>query len=362
MNMAPAIHACSRRSVAHAAADRPLQAKAARVRLVLSPGAPGLRQTTSRTSPRDRLSGEIGEAATGPSGPRCSLSFVLALFLVAGPVCAQTKIHALTEVIDGHSVGGVTIDLVGNLYIADFGDLVWKITPDGERRVFASGLYGASGNAIDHRGNLLQSSCYGNTITRIDRNGHAVPFADSGLNCPIGIAVNKRTHDAYVANCSGNSVVKVATDGTVTAFAKSDLFNCPNGVAFDREDNLYVVNFRDNMMLKIDAQGAVAPFAKVSKRGLGHLCLGKDRFYVTASASHEIYEVTLDGKPKRILGNGQRGVVDGAIEEARLSFPNGVACHPWTGRLFINEFVNDTVSSPPRAVIREIVLDASQPP
>ena len=48
---------------------------------------------------------------------------------------------------------GLTVDLNGDVYIADFGDLVWKITPDGERRVFASGLYGASGNAIDNQGN-----------------------------------------------------------------------------------------------------------------------------------------------------------------------------------------------------------------
>jgi hypothetical protein len=38
--------------------------------------------------------------------------------------------------------------------VADFGDFVWKITPEGKRDVFASGLYGASGNAIDNEGNL----------------------------------------------------------------------------------------------------------------------------------------------------------------------------------------------------------------
>jgi sugar lactone lactonase YvrE len=91
---------------------------------------------------------------------------------------------------------------------------------------------------------------------------------------------------------------------------------------------------------------------------LGHLCFKEDRFYVTASQSHAIYEVTLDGTAKRILGNGEREIVDGAGAKARLSFPNGITVHPWARRLYINEFVNESTSSwPPRAIIREIILE-----
>jgi DNA-binding beta-propeller fold protein YncE len=287
-----------------------------------------------------------------------ALPFVLALLLGAASARAQTEIHSVTQVIDGHSVGGVTVDLVGNIYVADFGDFVWKITPEGERQVFASGLYGASGNAIDNEGNLLQSSFYGDSITKIDRKGQSKPFVTSGLRGPVGIAINRDTGDVYVANCRDNSITKIAADNSVSSFAKSDLFKCPNGISFDRQGNLYVVNFRDNKMLKIDRKGLVAPFATVSEKGLGHLCFKGDRFYVTAFQSHEIYEVTLDGSAKRILGNGERGIVDGAGARVRLSFPNGIACHPWTGRLYINEYVNDTVSSlPRRAIVREIVLE-----
>src|SRR5881398_2477713 len=246
-----------------------------------------------------------------------ALLFVFALLFVAVSAHAETKIHALTKVIEGHSTGGVTIDALGNIYVADFGEIVWKITPEGKREVFASGLYGASGNAIDHEGNLLQSNFYGDSITKIDRKGQAQPFATSGLSGPVGIAINKQTGDVFVANCRGNSISKIAKDGTVSSFAKSDLFNCPNGISFDREGNLYVVNYRDNKMLKIDSQGAVALFTTVSAKGLGHLCFKEDRFYVTAFHSHEIYEVTLDGTVKRILGNGKRGIVDGASAKAR---------------------------------------------
>jgi DNA-binding beta-propeller fold protein YncE len=294
--------------------------------------------------------------------PSRLLLFLLGLLFVAVPAHAETKIHAITKVIEGHSTGGVTVDALGNIYVADFGDVVWKITPEGKRDVFASGLYGASGNAIDHEGNLLQSNFYGDSIIKIDRKGQAQPFATSGLSGPVGIAINEQTGDVFVANCRSQSISKIAKDGTVSSFAKSDLFNCPNGIAFDGEGNLYVVNYRDNKMLKIDPQGAVALFTTISAKGLGHLCFNqKDRFYVTASQSHEIYEVKLDGTARRILGNGERGMVDGADTKARLSFPNGIFRHPWAQRLYINEFVNETPASlPRRAIVREIILGADK--
>ena len=288
-------------------------------------------------------------------------ALLFVVLLAAIPARAQPEIRSLTPVIEGHNVGGVTIDLVGNIYVADFGDIVWKITPEGKRTVFATGLYGASGNAIDHDGNLLQSNFYGDSISKIDRKGQATPFVTNGLNRPVGIAIDRKTGDVYVANCGDSSIARIATDGTVSSFAKSDLFKCPNGIAFDGEGNLYVVNFRDNKLLKVDPKGVVTPFATVSEKGLGHLCFKKDRFYVTAYESHEIYEVTLDGTVKRILGDGKRGIVDGTGEKVRLSFPNGIACSPWIPRLYLNEFINDDASSlPRRTIVREIILNAEK--
>ena len=280
----------------------------------------------------------------------------LTLIWSAG-VGAAASIQPLTEIIVGHSVGGVSVDAVGNLFVADFGDIVWKIAPDGTRSVFASGFYGSSGNAVDHQGNLFQSSFYGDYITRVDRTGHATLFASSGLSGPVGIAIDRMSQELYVSNCNGNTVVRITEQGVASIFARSELFNCPNGITFDRDGNLYVVNFRDNRMLKIDHGGAVTPFATVSSKGLGHLCFKKDRFYVTAFESHEIYTVTPDGQAKLLLGSGERGLVNGAPARARLSFPNGIACDPWTPRLYINEYDNDSDEGlPRRAIVREITL------
>ncbi|MET0532994.1 MAG: hypothetical protein ABW171_02115, partial [Steroidobacter sp.] len=132
-------------------------------------------------------------------------------------------------------------------------------------------------------------------VSRIDRKGQVTPFVTQGLSRPAGIAVDRHNGDVYIANCRGNSVVK------------------------------------------IDRKGVVSVFATISDQGLGYLCFKNDRFYVTAFWSHAIYEVAMNGSARRVLGNGERGIVDGAGDEARLSFPAGIACHPWAPRLYVNE-------------------------
>lgn len=244
----------------------------------------------------------------------------LVLLLFTANAHAQS-IHPLTDIMEGHQVGGVAVDAVGNLYVADFGDLVWKIPPEGQPHIFAEGFYGSSGNAIDHMGNLFQSSYYGDFITKIDRNGHATVLTASGLRGPVGIAIDRTSGELYVANCNGNTIARIGGDGVASTFAQGDLLKCPNGIAFDSTDTLYVVNNRDNHMLRIDRNGHVSLFAAVSAKGLGHVCFKKDRFYVTAFESHEIYEVKLNGTVKRILGNGKRGIVNGSGDNVRLSYP-----------------------------------------
>src|SRR5256886_1798184 len=137
-----------------------------------------------------------------------ALLFVFGLLFVAVSAHAQTKIHALTKLIEGHSTGGVTVDALGNIYVADFGEIVWKITPEGKRDVFASGLYGASGNAIDHEGNLLQANFYGESITKIDRKGQAQPFATSRLRGPVGSRITNQTTDDYDGYFRGHAIAK----------------------------------------------------------------------------------------------------------------------------------------------------------
>ena len=83
-------------------------------------------------------------------------------------------------------VGGVAVDRAGSIYVADFGEQVFKVEPDGRWHVFAAGLYGSSGNTIDSKGRLIQSNFFGNYISRLDRKGNETVIAE-GLNGPVGV-------------------------------------------------------------------------------------------------------------------------------------------------------------------------------
>lgn len=83
------------------------------------------------------------------------------------------------------------------------------------------------------------------------------------------------------------------------------------------------MNFNDNRMMQVNPQGAVTLFATISEKGLGYLCFKGERFY------------------------------------ARLSFPMGIACHPWVPRLYVNEDVNES-ALPRRSIIRVVTLETSK--
>jgi hypothetical protein len=51
--------------------------------------------------------------------------------------------------------------------------------------------------------------------------------------------------------------------------------------------------------LELIERGGGRTFA-VSAKGLGQVCFKKDRLFVTAFESHEVYEVRLDGTVRRI--------------------------------------------------------------
>ena len=101
--------------------------------------------------------------------PRCKPFFLWTLLLAAAAAYARPEIASFTGVIEGHQVGGVTIDLVGNIYVADFGDLVWKITPEGERQVFASGLYGAPTASGADTSSVVTGLFYGGGLTQLGK-------------------------------------------------------------------------------------------------------------------------------------------------------------------------------------------------
>ena len=268
----------------------------------------------------------------------------------------RDRVDTLTDTLPGR-VGGVTVDQTGFIYVADFGEKVWKITPQGDVKVFVESMYGASGNSVDSRGNLIQSNFYGNFLARVSRAGEVSVIADKGLAGPVGVAADPQDN-FYVCNCQGNTIAKVESGGEVTEFAKSDLLNCPNGITLVKNE-LFVVNFSDGLLLKVTEDGQVSELARLPGGGNGHITFARGFLYATSFRGHKIHRISLSGQVTPFAGSGAKGTVDGEAPQAQFSHPNGIAASPQGNRLYINDFLGSIgvfSDDAPTSVLRRIKL------
>lgn len=239
------------------------------------------------------------------------------------------------------NLGGITIDRLGYLYVANFRDAVWRISPEGEVTELTRSLYGASGNAIGRRGDLYQSNFFADTISRIARTGEVSLFAAEGLAGPAGLAFDSAGL-LYVCNCTGNSLSRVTADGRVEPFAQSDLFACPNGIVAGDDDHLYVTNFNNHDILRVSMAGEVERFV-TSPGGAGntHIASAKGFLYVTKIIANRVVKISGEGVITPLAGTGQPGHDDGPALDATLFRPNGIAVSPQGDRLYFNTMVGE---------------------
>jgi hypothetical protein len=254
-------------------------------------------------------------------------------------------------------LGGVAVDRLGFIYVANFRDMLWKISPEGHVEELSRALYGSSGIAIDRVGDIFQSNFYANTITRITRAGDVSTYADTGLSGPVGIAVDDHGN-LFVCNCSDNSIETIAPDRTVRTFASGKLFNCPNGITSDNEGNLFVVNFGNDHIVRITADGRASIFATVpGAEGNAHIAAMNSNLYVTKIKTNTVYKVTPNGEHILFAGTGQQGRLDGPALHATLSRPNGIAADPVKGILYVNTLNGEWTSNSPTSIdVRAIKL------
>lgn len=255
---------------------------------------------------------------------------LLAICLAAGAKAEVTTVAVLTAASD--SPGGISVDLEGNVYAADFGgSSVFKIQPDGLTSLFASGFLTPSGNGFDSQGNFYQSNYSDpviplalDTISKITPDGTRTTFA-SGLDGPVGIAFDS-SDTMYVAMCNVQNVTRIGQDGVATIFATDPGFACPNGITFDTLGNLYTCNFNDGGVHRIAPDGTVSLLATLPGGGNGHLTYVAGWLYVGDRAGNQIYRVHVNtGVVELVAGTGTAGSqMDGPDLEAEIAAPNAV--------------------------------------
>lgn len=255
------------------------------------------------------------------------------------------------------NIGGVATDALGFVYVANFRDAVWRIAPDGSARLLSDALYGASGNAVDTRGYLYQANFYANSITRLRRTGEAETYVSEGLSGPVGMTFDG-VGNLYVCNCSAGTISRVTPGRVVEEFARSPLMACPNGITRDDRGDLYVVSFNGPDVVRITPDGTVHPFARVTGvGGNGHIAFVRGAFFITQFRGHALFRVSRDGEVVRIAGDGVREVRDGPADQARFSFPNGIAAGSRGNVLWVNDLVGPyNGGEPTQIVLRRVRL------
>ena len=264
----------------------------------------------------------------------------------------KVQVTSLTDTIIG-AVGEVERDQMGNLFVADFGQKVWYIYPNGSAKVFNNTMYGASGNTLDAQGNVIQSQFYGNTIVKLNRYTKEVEeIAHEGLAGPVGLTYKNK--ELYVCNCNNNTIAKIE-NGKAVQFSKSPLFNCPNGIITGPKGNLYVVNFNNPNIVKIDSAGNATLFAALPTTSGGHIDYDQGYFYVTSFKDHKIFRVSyFKQKVSHFAGTGTKGVVNGEGHNAQFSNPNGIEAYQ--GNLYINDKIVDPKDGITKFVIRKVTF------
>ncbi|MDX1531647.1 MAG: FlgD immunoglobulin-like domain containing protein [Rhodothermales bacterium] len=270
------------------------------------------------------------------------LALLAAFGLLGAPTLAQT-VTTITEPFEAS--GGVSVGPDGNVYVADFGEFLnanggttlYRVTPEGDVSVFATGFVGASGNAFDAEGTLYQSNIGAGRVDKVAPDGTVTPFASAGIVAPVGVTVDAEGN-VYNTNCqTPGRISKTTPEGVTTTFATSPLMRCPNGLTIDDDGNLYTANFNNGGVIKITPDGTVSELVSLSDApvGNGHLTFANGRLYVCNWGGF-IYEVMLDGAARVLAGSGP-GLADGPADEAQFFRPNGISASVTGDTLYLNQ-------------------------
>lgn len=136
---------------------------------------------------------------------------------------------------------GLAFDREGQLYISSrMEGTIYRVTPDGQRSVYAEGMGIATGIAFDGSENLFVGDRTG-TIFKISRDRQIFVFATLEASVAAYHLAFGPYGDLYVTGPTTSSydhVFRISPAGEVTSFYRG--LGRPQGLAFDNEGNLYV--------------------------------------------------------------------------------------------------------------------------
>ena len=174
-----------------------------------------------------------------------------------------------------HQVDSPAFDAQGNLFVSYSGSRgheapvsIFRVTRNGTREPFVSGIVNATSMAVGPDGRLYVSSRFEGTVYRVDDTGaHEQVISELGVAC--GIAFDQ-DGCMYVGDRSG-TIFRVR-DGSATAFAKIPSSVAAFHLAMSAEQELFVTAPTLNpydCIYRIDRQGHVRTMPSLLGRPQG---------------------------------------------------------------------------------------------
>jgi sugar lactone lactonase YvrE len=193
--------------------------------------------------------------------------------------------------------GGVAVDALGNLYIADWGNnRIRKVAADGTISTIAgTGVPGFSGDG----GPAINAELFNPQSISIDSSGNLF-VADSGNN-----AIREVTTAGTIFAVAGIGSLGYSGDGGPATSAQ---LNSPLGVSVDKAENLFIADTGNNVIREVTASGIILTIAGDGAAGYsgdGGSALNAElnspahavvdlagELYIADSLNHRVREVT----------------------------------------------------------------------
>lgn len=254
---------------------------------------------------------------------------------------------------------GVTIDSVGDLYIADLAN--------GRIRMVDTNFISTTNGLIG-----IMHTIAGNGSSAYSGDGGIA--TNAGFNSPSSVAVDG-LGNLYITDQASSRIRKVDTNGIITTIAGTNStgfsgdgglavnakLNIPTSIAVDRWGNLFIADWHNLRIRKIDTNGIITTVAGTNTSGFagdGGLAVnaklssapaavavdGFGNLFIADSGNNRIRKVDTNGIITTIAGTNSAGFSGdgGAATNAKLNTPYGVAVDAY-GDVFISDSLNNRI-------------------